>query len=139
MKNKDNNISSGVGSGFLLGFILGILATLLLTTKKGREILKELLDKGIQRIIDFEESLGETKQKIQPEEENDYIKPESEEIKKEIHHLIAVSSHEKILNEEKVKDNGKHGITNYSSVMNKSAPHTAVRRLFFRKTQNKIL
>ncbi len=67
MKNKNNNnTNNSVGSGFLLGFILGVLATLLLTTKKGREILKELIDKGMQKITDIEEAHEKTKQKQEP-------------------------------------------------------------------------
>ncbi|MBU3979323.1 YtxH domain-containing protein [Patescibacteria group bacterium] len=127
MKNKDNNnTNNSVGSGFLLGFILGILATLLLTTKKGREILKELLDKGIQKISGLEESLEKTKQeKMQPEEEGDYIKQDPGEVKKVINHLLAEKLPEKGIREEK----SKNGLSS----------HAAARRLFFRKSAKKSL
>jgi len=119
MQNKNNNTNNGVNSGFLLGFIFGVLATLLLTTKKGREILKELIDKGMQKITDLEESHEKTKQKQNPEEENDYVKPKPEEVKKELKYLA---------NKEK-KINEKGG----------SSSHVAVRRLFFHKQQKKSL
>jgi gas vesicle protein len=64
MENKNN--TGIIGSGFLLGLLIGILVTLLITTKKGREILKELMDKAIKKISDFEESVkpGEIKKEI---------------------------------------------------------------------------
>ena len=37
-------------SGFFLGFVLGMAAALLLSTKKGRRILKVLLDQGLDKI-----------------------------------------------------------------------------------------
>jgi gas vesicle protein len=119
MKNKNNNTTNnGIGSGFLLGFIFGVLATLLLTTKKGREILKELIDKGMQRITDLEESHERTKQRQESESENDYIKPKPEEVKKEIKYLAQ---------EKKVNEKGG------------SSSRAVARRLFFRKPQKKAL
>jgi gas vesicle protein len=119
MKNKNNtNTNNGIGSGFLLGFLIGVLATLLLTTKKGREILKELIDKGMQKITDLEEAHEKTKQKQEPESENDYVKPKPEEVKKEIKYLAQ---------EKKVNEKGG------------SSSHAAVRRLFFRKSPKKTL
>lgn len=114
MKNKNNNTNNGVNSGFLLGFIFGVLATLLLTTKKGREILKELIDKGMQKITDLEESHEKTKQKQNYEEENDYVKPKPEEVKKELKHLAK---------EKKINEKGG------------SSSHTAIRKFFHRKPQ----
>lgn len=118
MKNKNNNTNNGVNSGFLLGFIFGVLATLLLTTKKGREILKELIDKGMQKITDLEEAHEKTKQKQNSEEENDYVKPKPEEVKKELKYLAK---------EKKINEKGG------------SSSHTDVRRLFFHKQQKKSL
>ena len=47
MEYRNNNHNgSGLGSGFLLGVIVGVIITLLFTTKKGREIVKELTEKG---------------------------------------------------------------------------------------------
>lgn len=113
-KNNNTNTNNGVGGGFLLGFLLGVLVTLLLTTKKGREILRELLDKGIQKITDLEEAVKKTKSN--PDEENDYIKQKPEEIKKEINYLAK---------EKKINEKGG------------SSSHSIRRRLFFRKPQKK--
>jgi gas vesicle protein len=139
MSNKNNNVNNGIGSGFLLGFILGVLVTLLLTTKKGREILKEWIDKGIQKISDLEESMEKAKKPQKTEEENDYVKPKTEEVKKEIRSLLAESNPETQLikqpkektEERKVNEKGgKQEIVN---------PTKATRRLFFRKTQKNNL
>lgn len=100
----------------MLGFIFGVLATLLLTTKKGREILKELIDKGMQKITDLEELHEKANQ--MPDEENDYVKPKPEEVKKEIKYLAK---------EKKINEKG-----GYSS-------HAIARRLFFRKSPKKAL
>ena len=80
MENKNN--TGMVGSGFLLGLLVGILVTLLITTKKGREILKELMDKAIQKISDLEKSV------------------EPEKVKKEIMHLATEFVHKE---EKKIK------------------------------------
>lgn len=61
-ENKNNN-------GFIFGFILGIGAALLFNTKKGRKILKTLIDQGIDRIGDWE---GTVKEII--EEDDDFVK-----------------------------------------------------------------
>lgn len=73
MENK-NNIG-GAGSIFLLGLLIGVLVTLLLTTKKGREIIKEFMDKTIKKISDLEKSV------------------DSEKVKKEIMHLATEFAH----------------------------------------------
>lgn len=115
MKNKTTSTNNGINSGFFLGFILGVLATLLLTTKKGREILKELIDKGMQKITDLEELHEKTRQNV--DGENDYVKPKPEEVKKEIKYLAK---------EKKVNEKGG------------SSSHAAVRRLFFRKERKNL-
>lgn len=74
MDNKRNHDQNG-GNSFLLGLMLGGLATLLFTTKRGREILKELTDKGVEKISELEKRLKEVEE-VQ-EEENDYILPEA--------------------------------------------------------------
>lgn len=106
MENKNN--SGGIGGGFLLGLLLGILLTLLLTTKKGREILKDFMDKTIQKISDLEQAAEE------------YKEANSEEIKKEIMHIAEEvlphanpfkhkePAHEEVENEE-IKTNEKSG------------------------------
>lgn len=117
-KNNNTNVNNGVSNGFLIGFILGVLVTVLLTTKKGREILRELLDKSIQKITALENSLEKTEQKQNPDDENDYIKPKPEDIKKEIRYLA-----------EDKKINEKGG----------SSSREAVHRFFFRKSPKKNL
>ena len=98
MENKNN--SAGTGSIFLLGLLIGVLITLLLTTKKGREILKEFMDKIIQKVSDLEKSV------------------DSENVKKEIMHLATEfaqkqekkihetepDKHEKLLHKPQKKD-----------------------------------
>ncbi len=62
------------GNGFLLGVVLGSVATLLLTTKKGREILREVADKGMERFSDLEESLErEGEEYVDLESADDYV------------------------------------------------------------------
>jgi gas vesicle protein len=130
MQNKNNNINSGIGGGFLLGFILGVLATLLLTTKKGREILRDLLDKGIQKITDIEEALEKAKAKPKKVEdgENDYVKSEAQN--------PPVGGQEKQVNEK----GGKQEITTSSEAPEIKPKRTKIsRRLFFRKSKKKSL
>lgn len=127
-KNNINTNKNAAGSGFLLGFILGILFTLLLTTRKGREILKELLDKSIQKIADLEDSLEKVKQR-QEFEENDYVKQNSEEVKKEILNLTEEKASEKDI--EKLKDKTEEKQKNEKG--GKQKANAMARRLFFRK------
>ncbi len=54
MENKHEKKHSA-GSAFLWGFILGAIFASLLTTKKGRAILKELVNTGMELIEDFVE------------------------------------------------------------------------------------
>ncbi len=112
MKTMENKNNTGViGSGFLLGLLLGILLTLLITTKKGREILKELMDKVIQKISDLEKSVEEAT-----------IKP-AEEIKKEIMHLA-----KEFVPEEK----------RVSKSLQKPEPTKSGNRVFFVNSKKKV-
>src|SRR5882672_9017417 len=77
---KNNHQKNGYGNGFVLGVIVGVIVTLLFTTKRGRIIAKELMDKGMQKFSNLEELLEESK-KMEDEEEdfeedNDYIPAE---------------------------------------------------------------
>lgn len=45
MREKNNS-----GSVFLAGVVVGVLVTLLFTTKKGRKILKNLKDQGMEML-----------------------------------------------------------------------------------------
>jgi len=89
MEQRNNHHNNGLGNGFLLGVIVGVIVTLLFTTKKGREIFKELAEKGLDKFSDLEEMMHETTERI--DEENDNVKPESRpahpEPVKEVRHL----------------------------------------------------
>ncbi len=73
MENRNDNR----GNGFLFGLIVGVAVTLLFTTKKGREILRELTDRGMEKIGDLEEKIDrkqtEFEQELEEEEGDDYI------------------------------------------------------------------
>jgi len=60
MERNNHNQNNGTGSGFLLGVIVGVILTLLFTTKKGREILKEILEKGVEKFSNLEDLMRES-------------------------------------------------------------------------------
>lgn len=70
-------------NGFLMGVIVGGIATLLFTTKKGREIVKDLADKGLEKYSDLQKTVEKTKQEYEEViEGDDYLEPvEVEKIK----------------------------------------------------------
>lgn len=69
MEEKNHN-HNGFSNGFLLGLLVGILATLLVTTKKGRELLKEFTEKGLDKFSDLENKLqAEVAEKAEEYEE----------------------------------------------------------------------
>lgn len=80
MDHNDGHYHNHPGNGFLMGVIVGGVATLLVTTKKGREIIKDLTAKGLDKfseiqknlddIVDFEEVGGQ-----------DYVDPQLRNIK----------------------------------------------------------
>lgn len=81
MENK-NNHQNGFGNGFVLGLLIGIVATLLITTKKGREIFRELTEKGLDRFSDLEDRLKESKDLYEErEEEDDYVPADERSVK----------------------------------------------------------
>jgi hypothetical protein len=90
-ENIENKHSGGIGGGFLLGLLLGVLLTLLVTTKRGREILRELMDKVIEKLAAFDEARMKTAENQTSEEGNDYVKPDPENVKREIRYLEADS------------------------------------------------
>ena len=70
------------GGAFLWGFILGAIFASLLTTKKGRAILKELVNTGVEMIEDFvEDRKNKAYEKKMDEREKIIIQEEKEEVK----------------------------------------------------------
>ena len=71
----------GGGNGFIFGVIVGVLVALLFTTKKGREILRDVSEKIITKLSNMEENakqaddISELFDEIDTEEE-DYVKSE---------------------------------------------------------------
>lgn len=53
---------------FLFGVLIGVLATLLLTTKKGRKILKVIMDEGAQRFSRIEDVIGRVEEEMVEDE-----------------------------------------------------------------------
>ena len=49
---------------FLFGVLIGVLATLLLTTKKGRKILRVIMDEGVQRFSKIEDVIGRVEEEM---------------------------------------------------------------------------
>lgn len=75
MDNKHNSYNAP-GNGFLMGVIVGGIATLLFSTKKGREIVREIVDIGIEKYSDLQKNINDA---VELEEvvEDDYVEPES--------------------------------------------------------------
>lgn len=79
MEENQSYKHNGGGSGFWFGVIVGVVVTLLFTTKKGREIFRDLTEKGLDKFSDLQESLDRREaefEEFQESEENDYVEPE---------------------------------------------------------------
>ncbi len=80
MENEKNHNHNGSGNGFLLGVIVGVLITLLFTTKRGRAIFKDVMERGVQKFADLEQLMKETGEEFEDEFEeeagDDYIPSE---------------------------------------------------------------
>lgn len=69
------------GNGFIFGFILGIIVALLFTTKRGREILRDISEKGIDKLSKLEALAKQASETTLTEEldafedEDDYVEP----------------------------------------------------------------
>ncbi len=123
MENKQN--TNGTGGGFLLGLLVGILLALLFTTRKGREILRELIDKATEKLSDIDSSLEKMKASHDDEEESDYVKPDQEVLKEEI----------RLLANEKSEESAKKNKTNVNEKGGKQEKLS--KRLFFKRENNK--
>ncbi|MGH7204564.1 MAG: hypothetical protein ACREHC_09065 [Candidatus Levyibacteriota bacterium] len=66
-----NQQQGGQGNGFLLGVIVGVLITLLFTTKRGRAILKDVMEHGFEKFSNLEKLMQEIQEKELREEEDD--------------------------------------------------------------------
>lgn len=79
MDQQQNKGQNSGGNGFILGVIVGVLIALLFTTKKGRAILRDVTDKGIDKLSTLEElrkRAGNSDQDEEISEEDDYVEPE---------------------------------------------------------------
>src|SRR5258706_8128591 len=76
MEHKNCNHHNGGGNGFIFGFFAGVLVTLLFSTKKGREILRLLTEKGIEKFSDIEGAFEDPQDEEDVDGENDYVAPE---------------------------------------------------------------
>ncbi len=135
MENK--NASGGIGSGFFLGLIIGVLLTLLLTTKKGRQILKELIDKAISKISELDDLKAEFyKPGSSSDRGDDYVKSDVQEVKKEI----------RFLTNDSVKQKDNPGTSTHKHTVEKATPEKtnnkqvkANKRTFFKRKPAKKL
>lgn len=63
MERRNN--SGGSSPAFFIGIIIGVLVTLLLSTKKGRKILKVLVDEGVERVSKWEDIVDSLKTQVE--------------------------------------------------------------------------
>lgn len=128
MENKSNN-SGGLGSGFMLGLLIGVLITILITTKKGREILRDIMDKIIHKLSKIDESIDKIKEELQKEEESDFIKSSPQDIKDEVRAILAEAVED---SEKPVRSTPK--TDNKTTTQKNGKEDKQSKRLFFRRT-----
>ena len=94
------------GNAFLWGLIIGALLTTLLTTKRGRQILGELTNLGLELFEDFVEDRTQDKQVGNSEQKESDI--ESTEATRDLSEITEVETQpvEKIVTEVKSGGNG---------------------------------
>lgn len=113
----------------MLGLLIGVLITLLITTKKGREILRDLMDKIIHKLSNLDESLEKIKEDFTSEENNDYIKTDSHTIQDEIRQIIVQTA--KDVEEPKTSAPKSESVNSGTKNGKEDKPS---KRLFFRRT-----
>ena len=88
MDHHSNNNHNG--NGFLFGLLLGGVVTLLFTTKKGREVVKDLADRGLDKFSELQDEFEEARGEFEDIDGDDYVQPEPlekkviNEVKKEM-------------------------------------------------------
>lgn len=77
---QPNNKQQSNGNGFILGLVVGVMIALLFTTKKGRAILRDVTEKGIDKLSKLEnlKQQVEDSELFDEFEEDEYVKPEPE-------------------------------------------------------------
>lgn len=131
MENK--NTHAGTGGGFLLGLLIGIMLTLLVTTKKGREILRDLMDRVISQVSELDHKMEKPQMDEDEMPGDDYIKKTPEEVIKEVKYLAEEPNVESVVKELVKPVEEKH-------VLAKAAATERVNRKFFiRKSGKKAL
>ncbi|MBA3723521.1 MAG: YtxH domain-containing protein [Candidatus Levybacteria bacterium] len=75
---QPNNKQQSNGNGFILGLVVGIMIALLFTTKKGRAILRDVTEKGIDQLSKLEnlKQQVEDSELFDELEEDEYVKAE---------------------------------------------------------------
>lgn len=84
-KNKHEcHHERGSGNGFLLGVLVGVVLTLLFTTDKGRKILKELSENGLEALDDRLRNFEEGDENVVADEEDHEkmeVRPQTEVVR----------------------------------------------------------
>ena len=75
---QPNNKQQSNGNGFILGLVVGVMIALLFTTKKGRAILRDVTEKGIDKLSKLEnlKQQVEDSELFDEFEEDEYVKAE---------------------------------------------------------------
>lgn len=69
----DKREQQSIGSGFFLGLLFGLAIALLFTTKKGRKILRILLDEGLEKFEEWQDIVKDTTRSQPDTQEEDDV------------------------------------------------------------------
>jgi hypothetical protein len=69
----ERRTSGGSLNTFVMGILVGVALTLLLTTKKGRKLLKILIEEGSDRISKWEDMLQKAQEEVLEEDDDEEI------------------------------------------------------------------